>query len=117
MDRGVRGVSAVGARVTWRTQGKANTEPHPGVADRIADQHVVVVKPRVCIGAVTQAGDAADGQLDPQPVLIHQRWGIGDDLGDDGTHPSRLGQDKVAHLLLNFFKTDSLAESWFRAKK
>ncbi|MDB5338332.1 MAG: hypothetical protein JWN70_3951 [Planctomycetaceae bacterium] len=38
------------------------------------------------------------------------------DLADDGTHPSRAGQEKVAHLLLDFFKTDPLAKSWFLGK-
>lgn len=32
----------------------------------------------------------------------------------DGTHPSEpFGRDKVAHLLLKFFKTDSTARGWF----
>ena len=35
------------------------------------------------------------------------------DLGPDGTHPSPAGQQKVAQLLLTFFKTDPLASSWF----
>jgi hypothetical protein len=39
-------------------------------------------------------------------------WTRGD-LGGDGTHPSDAGRDKVAQLLLTFFKTDPLAKSWF----
>lgn len=35
------------------------------------------------------------------------------DLGPDGTHPSQSGRDKVAKLLLTFFKEDPLAKSWF----
>ena len=35
------------------------------------------------------------------------------DLDEDGTHPSEAGQDKVARLMLDFFKTESLAKSWF----
>jgi hypothetical protein len=35
------------------------------------------------------------------------------DLGGDGTHPSLAGRDKVAKLLLHFFKTDSTAKPWF----
>ncbi len=31
----------------------------------------------------------------------------------DGTHPSESGRDKVARLLLDFFTTDALANSWF----
>lgn len=35
------------------------------------------------------------------------------DLGPDGTHPSDAGRDKVARLMLNFYKTDPLARTWF----
>lgn len=42
-------------------------------------------------------------------------WGR-DDLGEDGTHPSRSGQRKVAEQLLNFFKTDPTAKTWFVGK-
>jgi hypothetical protein len=36
-----------------------------------------------------------------------------EDLAGDGTHPSQAGRRKVAQLLLDFFKTDALAKSWF----
>jgi hypothetical protein len=35
------------------------------------------------------------------------------DFGDDGTHPSRSGQEKVAKQLLEFFATSPLAKGWF----
>jgi hypothetical protein len=35
------------------------------------------------------------------------------DLGPDGTHPSDAGREKVANLLLTFFKTDENAKRWF----
>jgi hypothetical protein len=35
------------------------------------------------------------------------------DLVGDGVHPSDSGRQKVANLLLNFFKTDPLARTWF----
>lgn len=38
-----------------------------------------------------------------------------EDLGGDGTHPSPAGREKVARLLLDFFKTDPLAKAWFAA--
>ncbi len=38
-----------------------------------------------------------------------------DDTRDDGTHPSPSGQQKVAALLLAFFKTNALARPWFVA--
>jgi len=36
-----------------------------------------------------------------------------DEFRDDGTHPSPAGQQKVAGLLLDFFKNDSTTQSWF----
>jgi hypothetical protein len=36
-----------------------------------------------------------------------------DDLARDGTHPSQSGREKVAKLLLEFFKSDELAAPWF----
>ncbi|HSH95441.1 MAG TPA: hypothetical protein VK968_14960, partial [Roseimicrobium sp.] len=36
-----------------------------------------------------------------------------EDVTADGTHPSPSGQQKVAELLLNFFKTDENARTWF----
>jgi hypothetical protein len=38
------------------------------------------------------------------------------DLGSDGTHPSESGRTKVAQMLLNFFKTDANAKTWFGKK-
>ena len=35
------------------------------------------------------------------------------DFQNDGTHPSTTGRQKVAGLLLNFFKTDETARPWF----
>ena len=37
-----------------------------------------------------------------------------EDFADDGVHPSPSGRRKVAEMLLDFFKTDPLARSWFR---
>jgi hypothetical protein len=36
-----------------------------------------------------------------------------EDLAQDGTHPSQLGREKVAKLMLEFFATDEFAKSWF----
>ena len=36
-----------------------------------------------------------------------------DDFGRDGTHPSDSGREKVAKLLLDFFKNDPTARPWF----
>jgi len=42
--------------------------------------------------------------------LIYTR----DDLARDGTHPSESGKNKVAGLMLDFYKSDPLAGTWFR---
>jgi len=39
-----------------------------------------------------------------------------EELGGDGTHPSEAGRAKVANLLLEFFKNDALAKSWFATR-
>jgi len=36
-----------------------------------------------------------------------------DDLAGDGTHPSTTGRQKVADMLLTFFRTDPNAKQWF----
>jgi hypothetical protein len=36
-------------------------------------------------------------------------------LAEDCTHPSDSGRKKVAELLMEFFKTDTIASSWFLA--
>jgi hypothetical protein len=36
------------------------------------------------------------------------------DAAPDGTHPSAAGREKVATLLLRFFRTDPTARTWFR---
>jgi hypothetical protein len=41
--------------------------------------------------------------------LVYRR----EDLGPDGTHPSASGREKVARMMLDFFKTNALAKPWF----
>jgi hypothetical protein len=38
------------------------------------------------------------------------------DLGEDGVHPSKTGGQKVANLLLEFFKNNAGAKTWFVKK-
>ncbi len=40
-------------------------------------------------------------------------WKAGDFVSTDHTHPSPTARQKVADLLLKFFKTDSAARAWF----
>jgi len=50
-----------------------------------------------------------DGLLGRSDGLI---WTC-DDVEDDGTHPSKLGVQKVVNLLVTFFRTDPTARRWF----
>lgn len=50
-----------------------------------------------------------DGVRGRQDGLIWNR----EDVAQDGTHPSPSGREKVAKLLLQFFKTEETAKGWF----
>ncbi len=39
------------------------------------------------------------------------------DFGRDGVHPSTAGEQKVARLLLNFFKSDRTSRDWFTRRR
>ena len=52
----------------------------------------------------------ADGMTPRQAdKLVYTR----EDLAQDGTHPSQLGREKVAKLMLEFFATNEFAKPWF----
>lgn len=53
----------------------------------------------------------ADGVTPRQAdKLVYNR----EDLAGDGTHPSQAGRQKVANVMLEFFKNEPLANSWFK---
>jgi Cu/Ag efflux protein CusF len=51
----------------------------------------------------------ANGTTKRDDGLFYDR----DDLGGDGTHPTKSGADKVAKQLLQFFKSDTTTKPWF----
>jgi hypothetical protein len=52
----------------------------------------------------------ADGLMPRSDGLV---WECDELREDDGTHPSDAGMQKVATILLDFFKTDSTSAEWF----
>jgi hypothetical protein len=51
----------------------------------------------------------ADGSNPRSDGLV---W-LPEDYGDDMTHPSDIGREKVGGILLDFFKTSGLTQCWF----
>jgi len=51
--------------------------------------------------------DGLQGRKDGQVIWKRE------DLGPDGTHPSMLGREKVARLLMDFLKKDPTSRTWF----
>jgi hypothetical protein len=49
-----------------------------------------------------------DGAKGRQDGLVFLR----EDLGEDGLHPSEQGHEKIATLMMNFFKTDPTTRLW-----
>ncbi len=54
----------------------------------------------------------ADGVKGRKDGLVWPR----EDFGPDGMHPSMLGREKVAKMLLQFLKTDPTSRPWFLAQ-
>jgi hypothetical protein len=76
--------------------------------------------------------DPRAGDLDPESVAPWIAWGpyfwadglnprsdgliwTREDFEDDGTHKSRLGEEKEASMMLAFFKQEPTARLWFLA--
>lgn len=84
------------------------------IADQIAGKSELnydpakgqVVAPWIAWGPYLWA-DGLKGRK--QDGLVWKR----EDVGPDGTHPSMLGREKVAHLLMDFLKSDPTSKSWF----
>lgn len=88
--------------VRWVIQDQMSGEPAMN-ADPAKGQ---VKSPIVLWGPYLWADGVKGRELDK---LAYTR----DDLGADGTHPSPSGRQKVADLLLQFFKTDPTTAPWF----
>ncbi len=79
-------------------------------------------------GAITPAGDLNYNGVAPWLAWGPYLWADGtnprsdglvwlpEDFGNDGTHPSVQGREKVGGLLLDFFKTSPYTGCWFMAE-
>jgi hypothetical protein len=88
--------------VRWLIQDQIKGEPSLNYSTEKGDVKAPLLLWGPYLWADGTTPRAADG-------LLYAR----SDLAGDGTHPSDAGRDKVAKLMLNFFKTDPLAKSWF----
>ena len=88
--------------VRWLIQDQIKGEPSLNFAAEKGD----VKAPLLLWGPYLWADGTTPRESDK---LVYTR----SDLAEDGTHPSEAGRDKVARLMLDFFKTDALAKPWF----
>jgi hypothetical protein len=64
---------------------------------------------------IQEARHTIRGRPESQPWLGWGPYLWADGLEPRGTHPSTSGRQKVAQMLLDFFKTDPTAKGWFLA--
>lgn len=90
-----------GFAVKWLIEAQINGEPQLNYDPAQGD----VTAPWLAWGPYLWA----DGQTPRSDGLT---WAC-DEFADDGTHPGDAARDKVAAMLLEFFKTDETAKVWF----
>lgn len=90
-----------GFSVKWLIEKQINGDP----ALNYNPQNGAVMAPLLVWGPYLWA----NGSIPREDGLV---W-LPEDLTNDCTHPSDPGKQKVAQLLLNFFKSDSAATPWF----
>ena len=88
--------------VRWLTEAQINNDPNLNYDAAKGP----VVAPLLLWGPYLWADGTTPRQSD------HMVW-LREDLGNDGTHPSTSGRQKVAQMLLDFFRTDPNARQWF----
>ncbi len=88
--------------VRWLIEAQVNNDPNLN-CDAAKGP---VVAPLLLWGPYLWADGTTPRQSD------HMVW-LREDLGPDGTHPSTSGRQKVAQMLLDFFKADANARQWF----
>lgn len=94
-----------GFGVKWLIEAQIRQMSGGPIDDRAGDMNYDTVAPWAAWAAYLWA----DGLAGRSDGLI---WEC-DDFADDGTHPSISGREKVADMLLRFFKSSEFSRPWF----
>jgi hypothetical protein len=94
-----------GFAVKWLVEAQIAQERSGKVVDSAAGDLATAAAPWIAWGPYLWTG----GTTPRSDGLIWERA----DVRSDGTHPSESGQEKVGRLLLQFFKGEPTARTWF----
>jgi hypothetical protein len=97
-----------GFAVKWLIEAQIRQMTEGRISPLVGDLNFNTVAPWLAWGPYLWA----DGTNPRSDGLI---W-VPEDFGNDGTHPSVIGREKVGALLLDFFKSSPYSHCWFLAE-